>query len=249
MKIHIFRVSFRSSSNLFRSSSSTSPFISVFWASSSFCDENEEVFSKITWFFGDSNKRSLLKLLVSSGTENKSVILFFFFTDSQLLLSLFFSPQTLRDRTLVLELRRYELDDEGSWWISESSCQFQLICTIICWIKLRVDMNLMNFEVLRNGKGFCYECSWEFFWEFWRLIFDDQRENLKCVCWVVKIWVAWQWLEPFIGCQVYYWTNRNLTPRTGLEMARPCCILDFRDLCAILKNWGTNLQKWKRLKG
>jgi hypothetical protein len=31
-----------------------------------------------------------------------------------LLLLLFFSPQTLRDRTLVLELRRYELDDEGS---------------------------------------------------------------------------------------------------------------------------------------
>jgi hypothetical protein len=42
---------------------------------------------------GDSNKRSLLKLLVSSGTENKSVIFFFFFTDPKLLRSLFFSPQ------------------------------------------------------------------------------------------------------------------------------------------------------------
>ena len=41
---------------------------------------------------GDSNEKILVKLLVSSGTENKSVI-FFFFTGSKLLRSLFFSPQ------------------------------------------------------------------------------------------------------------------------------------------------------------
>jgi hypothetical protein len=154
LKIHIFRVSFRSSSNLFRSSSSTHRlflFVELRWA---FAMKTKRFFRGLPGFLGGSNKRSLLKLLVSSGTENKSVIFFFLFTDSQLLLSLFFSPQNPSWSHFVLELRRYELDDEGSWWISESSCQFQLICTIICWIKLRVDENWYDSdELCSSGNG------------------------------------------------------------------------------------------------
>lgn len=63
----------------------------------------------------------------------------------------------------------------------------------------------------------CSSCSWAFSGFLWCLIrFCGERENGKCFWWVVKIWMALQWLAPFIGCQVYYWTNARTPPGHGL---------------------------------
>jgi hypothetical protein len=47
---------------------------------------------------------------------------------------------------------------------------------------------------------------------------------------VVIVWCGNDW-GPFIGCQVYCWTNWNWTPGFELEMARPWLILDFGLFC------------------
>jgi hypothetical protein len=44
------------------------------------------------------------------------------------------------------------------------------------------------------------------------------------------VWCGNDW-GPFIGCQVYCWTNWNWTPGFGLEIARPWLILDFGLFC------------------
>jgi hypothetical protein len=145
-----FRASFQSLSN-FSKLFFNSPFICVRWASLSFLQwKNEEILMN-TWINLEVRTKILKSFSGRLKTENKSVTSSSSSLIRSLLQFLFFSPSNPSWSHNVLELRRYELGDEGSWRISESSWQFRLICTIICWIKLCIDTNLMNFEDLGNG--------------------------------------------------------------------------------------------------
>jgi hypothetical protein len=80
-------------------------------------NENEEVFTCLPEFDLEIRTKRSTQASGKSWTENKSVILFFFFTGLILLRSLFFSlfraviAQFLR---IVLELQLFQFDDEDS---------------------------------------------------------------------------------------------------------------------------------------
>ena len=124
------------------------------------------------------------------------------------------------------------------WWrftkrITENRSEIHwiLLCLstsmLLWWISVKIVVNwwifvMDPFEIDEIGKRLGFQFHM-FLMKFIRILaFDSffwKREMKLCFCdfcWVVSIWMEWQWLGPFIGCQLYYWTNRNLTPGFGL---------------------------------
>jgi hypothetical protein len=175
--IYIFRVSFRSFSNLFKVYASIHRlfvFVDLRWA---FAMKTKK-FLRITWFYLEiRTKRSLLKLLVSSGTENKSVILFFFFTDSKLLRSLFFSPQKL---SVIVQFIAFVMNLGSNCRGSDSMMMIQ------AWVsENRNEFIKLMMNLISGILGFenCSLCSWNF------CAFDRnwmERECEICLCDVAR---------------------------------------------------------------
>ena len=94
--------------------------------------------------------------------------------------------------------------------------------------------------------GFLLWMFLKLFWEFWCLIFDDQRENLKCVCWVGVYWMGLAMIgTPYIAdmctdAPIESW-HVDLGPNWfGLGI-----ILDIWAFLQILRPWGPSCKSWK----
>jgi hypothetical protein len=207
----------------------------------------------LKWRF---EQRSLWKLSGELETENKSV----FSSSSSLIWSfssipLLFDSQNPSWSHVVLELRRYEFNDEDSWRISENSWWFEPILHNACWIVSCIDefaMNLDEFFKFWNQLGFLLWMFLKLFLEI--LVFDlfwSERELETCFFdfgWVGAFWMAWQWLGAFYRLPSVLLDQLDLDTWTWTYLARPWAICGLWDLFAILKDWGTNLQN-RKLKG
>ena len=119
-------------------------------------------------------------LLVSSWTENKSVILFFFFTDVILLRSLFFSP-------LWIVIAQF-------FWI----CAWIAVPSVQWWRfeleSLRTATNLLQFDPIPSSGDLGFDelgmnvlGVLEKRLRFWS--FGRRKRNGECVCWVGVLWL------------------------------------------------------------